>query len=65
VGDVTGPAGTPDGRVDIRDLAAIARAFGSYVGHPRYNPNYDINGDEKIDIKDIAAAAKNFGKIDP
>jgi len=51
-----------DGRVDMRDIAAIARGFGSHTGEPRYDPNCDLNSDGKIDMRDIAPAAKNFGK---
>jgi hypothetical protein len=47
------------------DIGAIARAFGTTTGNPRYNPNYDINSDGKIDMKDIAIAAKNFGQHYP
>ncbi len=28
VGDVTGPTGVPDGKVDIRDVALVAKYFG-------------------------------------
>jgi hypothetical protein len=65
VGDVYGPNGWPDGKVNMLDIGAIARAFGTTTGNPRYNPNYDINGDGKIDMKDIAIAAKNFGQHYP
>jgi len=65
VGDVTGPNGWSDGKVDIRDVAVIAKLFGTKYPEPSFNPNYDINSDGKIDIKDIAITAKNFGKIDP
>lgn len=51
-----------DGKVDIRDLAVAARAFGSYPSHPRWNPLCDINHDGKVDIRDLALIAKNFGK---
>ena len=54
-----------DRKVDMKDIAAIAKAFGSKTGDPLYNPNYDIDDNGKIDMKDIAVAAKNFGKIDP
>jgi hypothetical protein len=65
IGDLTGPNNWPDGKVDIRDVSSVARAFGSYIGHPLYNPNYDIIYDGKIDMKDISTVARNFGKIDP
>jgi hypothetical protein len=51
----------PDFKVDIKDVATAAKAFGSYPGHPRWSTVADINGDYKIDIKDIAAIAKKFG----
>jgi hypothetical protein len=66
-GDVTGPNGLPDRRVDIRDIVVIAAAFGSSPGHPRWNSAADITGptygvpDNKVDIRDVTAAARNFG----
>jgi len=71
VGDVSGPTGVPDGKVDIRDLAAMAKIYGINYPDPRYDSNLDLTGptpgvaDGKIDIRDLAAAAKNYGKIDP
>ena len=70
VGDVAGGPGTfpnttPDGKVDIKDLAAIAKCYGANYPDPKYYRNYDLNDDGKIDIKDLAMAAKNYGKIDP
>ena len=64
-GDVIGLAGipgVPDRKVDLRDVYAVGRAFGSVSGDPRYNPNLDINNDGKIDLKDYYATCKNFGK---
>ncbi len=51
-----------DSRVDMRDIALTARAFGSYPDHPRWNQIADINQDNKINMIDIAQIAKNFGK---
>jgi len=65
VGDPSGLAGVPDGKVDGRDLTLIARAFSSYLSHQRWNPNADINNDNKVDGKDMNPAAKNYGKTDP
>jgi peptide/nickel transport system substrate-binding protein len=56
-GDVNG-----DGRVDILDIAAIAKAFGSYIGYPSYRLFADIDGNGNVNILDIATAAKDFGK---
>lgn len=65
IGDVTGPNGCPDGKVDIRDVAGVARLFGASSPSPRYNANYDINDDGKIEIKDVSALARHFGEVDP
>jgi hypothetical protein len=65
VGDITGPTGWPDGKVDIRDVAKVSKAFGTLPGMPGWDPNCDLNNDQKIDIKDVAAVSKQFGKIDP
>jgi parallel beta-helix repeat protein len=67
VGDITGPSGWPDGKVDmIYDIRTVAKLFGAAPPDPRYNPNYDINGDGVIDmINDIRTVAKQFGKTDP
>ncbi|MEM2988130.1 MAG: hypothetical protein QXK26_03715, partial [Candidatus Bathyarchaeia archaeon] len=71
-GDVTGPYGMPDGKVDMRDISFIAKAFGTdplHPGHPpRWDPRADISGptygvpDGKVDMYDVALVAKNFGK---
>jgi len=53
-----------DKKVDGKDIAIIARGFGSLAGRERYTPNADMNGDGKIDGKDIVIVAKNFGKVD-
>jgi len=57
VGDLNG-----DGKVDITDLAMVSAAFGSYPGHPRWNPAADINRDNRVDIQDVAKVSANFGK---
>jgi parallel beta-helix repeat protein len=57
VGDVN-----MDGKVDGRDIAIVARAFGSILGDPRWNALADVNDDGKIDGKDIVTVAKLFGK---
>jgi hypothetical protein len=65
VGDITGPSGWPDGKCDMRDVAAVARLFGVNSPDPRYNPNYDINDDWKINIKDFSRVARRFGEHYP
>jgi len=56
VADVNG-----DGKVDIADVAMVSAAFGSYPGHPRWNPAADINRDGKVDIADVAIVSSKFG----
>lgn len=65
VGDLNG-----DGKVDAKDVAAAAVAYGSYgpdhlypgsPPHPKWDPRADINRDNKIDVRDIAIICRNFG----
>jgi hypothetical protein len=68
VGDITGPSGTPDGKVDVRDVSRVAKAFGSYPGSPTWNPVADITGptylvpDGKVDVRDVSLVARHFGE---
>lgn len=52
---------TYDGKVDIKDIALAAKAFGTVPGDTRWEKEADINFDDKVDIKDIATIAKKFG----
>ena len=62
-GAYTGPEDVNgDGVVDMRDIGIAAAAFGSYPGHPRWNPDADINQDNVVDMRDLATIARNFGK---
>jgi hypothetical protein len=65
IGDITGPGGYPDGKVDMRDVGTAAAAFGSYPGRPRWNIVADINDDLKVDMRDVGRVAREFGKADP
>lgn len=51
----------PDGKIDMRDIAIVAKAFGTVPGEPNWNPKADLNSDNKVDMKDIAIVAKLFG----
>ena len=51
-----------DGIVNILDIATVARAYDSYPGHPNWNPNADLDENDRIDILDIATVAKEYGK---
>jgi len=52
-----------DGKVDIMDIAIVAKAFGSDPTLPNWDPRADLNGDGKVDIMDIAMVAIHFGEI--
>jgi len=62
IGDITGSYEIPDGKVDIKDLSTVSKAFGSYPGHPKWDPRCDLNGDNIVDIKDLSLVSRNFGK---
>ncbi len=73
-GDLTGGAPNaldfvPDGKVDITDVAVVARFFSQKV--PPAPANCDISGptigvpDGKIDITDVATVAKHYGEHYP
>ena len=51
-----------DGKIDIRDVAAVSKAFGSLPGDPTWNIEAEVTCDFKIDIKDVAAISKRFGQ---
>jgi peptide/nickel transport system substrate-binding protein len=57
-----------DGKVDIKDVSAVAKSFGATYGppiHARWVFRADMNLDRKIDIKDVSYVAKQFGKVCP
>jgi len=51
-----------DSRVDMHDIATVAQAFGSLLGHARWNRIADINEDNKVDMKDVGIVCTQFGK---
>ncbi|MCK4482376.1 PKD domain-containing protein, partial [Candidatus Bathyarchaeota archaeon] len=51
-----------DGKVDIKDIAIVSQAYGSYPGDPNWNPDADVNNDGKVDIKDIAIVSSHYGE---
>jgi hypothetical protein len=69
IGDITGPLGVPDGKVDIRDISMVGRHFATYSGGPNWDPRCDLTGviplvpDGKVDIRDISLVAKAFGIV--
>lgn len=61
-GDLTGPNGVPDGKVDVRDVALVGSCLGSRPGGNRWDQRCDINGDGKINIIDVALVLRNYGQ---
>jgi hypothetical protein len=57
IGDVNG-----DDKVDLKDVYQVSLAFGSYPGHPRWDPACDINRDDAVDLKDVYTVSKNYGQ---
>jgi len=51
-----------DGKVDYKDLFALAAAYGARYGDDRYNVSADFNNDGKVDYKDLFTLAANYGK---
>jgi hypothetical protein len=56
-GDVNG-----DWKVDIKDLAAVGKAYGSVPGGGNWNANADFNGDGRISLMDLVIVGKNYGR---
>ena len=57
VGDLNG-----DGKINLIDYFEATLAFGSYPGHPRWDPAADVNNDLKVNLQDIFTVSLNFGK---
>ena len=53
---------TSDGRVDMKDIYIVVKAFGSYPTHPRWNPLADVDMDNRVDMRDIYLVITDFGK---
>jgi len=51
-----------NGKIDLTDVFATALAYGSFPGHPRWNPACDFNHDDKVDLDDYFGVVLNYGK---
>jgi hypothetical protein len=60
-GDIVSPFGV----VDMKDVAYVAKRFGTLPGAPLWDEIADLNSSGKVDMKDIAIVAKNFGQHYP
>jgi len=58
MGDVNG-----DGMVNMKDIALVARAFGSTPTSLNWNFAADLNRDGMVNMKDLALVARNFGRL--
>jgi hypothetical protein len=57
MGDLNG-----DGKVNLIDYFEATLAFGSFPGHPHWDPAADLDRNLKINLVDIFKVAINFGK---
>ncbi len=51
-----------DGKIDIKDLAIVTAALGSFPGHPRWNSKADVNLDNEVNVVDMSLVAGHFGE---
>jgi PKD repeat protein len=51
-----------DGIIDLKDVYRVALAYGSYPGHPRWDPACDFNNDDLVDLKDYYPVAMHYGE---
>jgi hypothetical protein len=51
---------TPFRKIDMKDIAYIAKRFLLPPSDPLWDPNADLNNDGKVDMKDIGTVAKYF-----
>jgi len=63
-----------DGKVDVKDVYKVAKAFGTRgpdydepgsPPSPGWNSTCDLNDDNKVDVKDYYATCKHYGETDP
>jgi len=51
-----------DGRVDMRDISLVARAYDTTPGSPYWNSQADLNNDATVNMTDIGIVAYHFGE---
>jgi len=52
-----------DGKIDIIDLAIVAKAYGKLNGESAYDQKADLDQNGIVDILDIAIVAADFGQL--
>jgi parallel beta-helix repeat protein len=50
-----------DGRVGLRDLVTLAKAYGSRLGDQMWTPEGDIDHDNAVGLSDLAILAQHYG----
>jgi len=49
-----------DGKVDLKDLVILAKAWYSQPGDPKWDPRADFNNDNIVNLSDLVRLAKNW-----
>jgi hypothetical protein len=49
-----------DGKIDLKDISLVAKAFGTREGNLKWDTRCDINGDGKVDIRDLLLVARRL-----
>jgi hypothetical protein len=57
LGDLNG-----EGTVNMADVIIFILAFGSYPGHPRWNPAADVNQNGIVDLNDLVTLFEHWGQ---
>jgi len=52
-----------DKKIDLKDVFAVGKAYGSAPGNPKWVPECDLNNDLIVDLKDYFATCKNYGEF--
>jgi hypothetical protein len=47
--------------VEVHDLWAVGKAFGTVLGSPGWNEEADLNGDNAINMTDVSSLSGNYG----
>jgi hypothetical protein len=59
-GDITGPGGAPDGKVDIEDLSAVGSKFGLKSSGTGWDSSRDVVQNGEIDVYDMVFVGSRF-----
>jgi PKD repeat protein len=51
-----------DGQIDLIDVFRVALAYGSYPGHPKWDPVCDFNKDNSVDLIDYFLVCMHYGE---